>query len=151
MTREDESVASLVFSTVPPRRAVCAFQWGTNLISHEGVYIIRKIRTRVSFVIDVHFERALLSKALHEHICTRAYVCVDIRAHICRQCTAFVSFISFISYWYISGKRCPAAISSFASTRPYSICNFLYDDDDDVHTCTFFSAAMCMYICARTL
>jgi len=57
-----------------------------------------------------------------------------------RRCTAFVSFISFISYWYISGKRCPAAISSFASTRACSICNFLYDDD--VHTCTFFSAAM---------
>lgn len=31
--------------------------------------------------------------------------------------TTLVSFISFISYWCISGKRCPAAI--FASTDKY--------------------------------
>lgn len=109
---------------------------GTNLISHESVYIIWKIRTRVSLVIDVHFERALLSKALHGHICTRAYVYTYARTYRPHRAGAFVSFISFISYWYISGKRCPAAISSFASTRACSICNFLYDDD--VHTCTIF-------------
>lgn len=134
-------------STAPrrTRRRERSFQWGTNLISYEGVYIIWKIHTWVSLVIDIHFERALLSEALHRHICARACVCIHIRAHIRRRrYTAFVSFISFISYWYISGKRCPAAISSFASTRACSICNFLYDDD--VHTCTFFSAAM---LCAR--
>lgn len=71
---------------------------GTNLISHESVYIIWKIRTRVSLVIDVHFERALLSKALHGHICTRAYVYTYARTYAAasRRCVCLVYLFYFI-------------------------------------------------------
>lgn len=38
-----------------------------------------------------------------------------------------VSFISFISYWCISGKRCPADIREYRQVPPAcSICNFLH-------------------------
>lgn len=37
--------------------------------------------------------------------------------YTCRPTTFFVSFISFISYWCISGKRCPAAISPVREYR----------------------------------
>lgn len=83
---------------VPPPATRDILFGGTNLISHESVYIIWKIRTRVSLVIDVHFERALLSKALHGHICIRAYVYTYARTYAAasRRCVCLVYLFYFI-------------------------------------------------------
>lgn len=129
-------------TVVPPCARQAIFFSGTNLISHETFIQSGKIVRTPSLVIDMHFERVLLFKTWWKYTCVR---CVSYaRAYTCAAglYTARLSRLSLLFHIGISREsdvsRGYIVVHKYRASRACNICNFLHDD---VHTCTFSSAA----------
>lgn len=123
----------------PPAPAVrsCIARYSSLSEANEpniarSVYAIRKIRARASLVIDVRFERALLSYLK---------LCIDvpppaIRAHryhgMCVRRVCLVYLFYFILVYLGKAMSCGYAVVVVVvvvrKCRACGICNFLHDD-----------------------